>query len=200
VDEQKDLVRQHYGQWAGTYGDAADDGWFAWVRAREARLVYRELDLRPGVSVLDAGCGPGLYAKVIQGRGHEVWAVDFAPEMVERVRGQVTRCEQADVEELALGRKFDRVLCLGVLEWVRDPQKALVRLAQHLAPAGKLVILVPRTGPGGWIYQYQKRKHRLSARLYSPREMRRMGEAAGLRYRRTVTPALHNFIMVFDRP
>ena len=72
------------------------------------------------------------------------------------------------------------------------------RLAEHLAPGGRLVILVPRTGPGGWIYQYQKRKHRLSARLYSPSGMRRMGEAAGLRYRRTVTPAFHNFIMVFE--
>src|SRR5580700_2193814 len=102
MSEQKDLVKLHYGQWAATYGDAADDGWFAWVRAREARLVYEMLDLQEGASVLDAGCGPGLYARVIHGRGHEVWAVDFAPEMVDRVRSGVTRCEQADVEELEL--------------------------------------------------------------------------------------------------
>jgi 2-polyprenyl-3-methyl-5-hydroxy-6-metoxy-1,4-benzoquinol methylase len=202
VEEQKDLVKLHYGQWAATYGDAADDGWFAWVRSREARMVYEQLELPSGASVLDAGCGPGLYARVIHGKGHEVWAVDFAPEMVERVSAHVTVSAQADLEELRLGRTFDRVLCLGVLEWVRSPETALARLAEHLAPGGRLVLLVPRTGPGGWIYQYQKRKHSLSARLYSPRAMRRLGEAAGLRYRRHVTPALHNFIMVFeaDRP
>ena len=198
MDEQKNLVKLHYGQWAATYGDAADDGWFAWVRAREARLVYRMLELRSGASVLDAGCGPGLYARVMHEKGHEVWAVDFAPEMVERVSPHVTRSEQADVEQLQLGRTFDRVLCLGVLEWVRTPETALARLAAHLAPGGRLVLLVPRTGPGGWIYQYQKRKHNLSARLYSPSGMRRLGEAAGLRYRTHVTPALHNFIMVFE--
>jgi SAM-dependent methyltransferase len=200
VNAQKDLVKLHYGQWAATYGNADDDGWFAWVRAREARLVYEQLDILPGDSVLDAGCGPGLYAKVLQGRGHEVWAVDFAPEMVERARGYASHCEQADVEEMVLGRTFDRVLCLGVLEWVRSPKTALECLARHVGSGGRLVILVPRTGPGGWIYQYQKRKHGLSARLYSPGSMKELGEAAGLAYRCHVTPALHNFVMVFDAP
>jgi 2-polyprenyl-3-methyl-5-hydroxy-6-metoxy-1,4-benzoquinol methylase len=198
VDRQKNLIKLHYGRWAATYGDAADDGWFAWIRAREARLVYGELEVQQGSSVLDAGCGPGLYAGEIHARGHTVWAVDFALEMVERARANATYCEQADIEELELGRTFDRVLCLGVLEWVRSPAMAMSRLARHVAPGGRLVVLVPRTGPGGWIYQHQKRKHQLSARLFSPRTMKQLGEDAGLKYRRHVTPALHNFVMRFD--
>jgi 2-polyprenyl-3-methyl-5-hydroxy-6-metoxy-1,4-benzoquinol methylase len=200
MSANKDLVKRHYGDWAGTYGDPNDDGWFSWIRAREARMVYEALDIPPAASVLDAGCGPGIYAKNLQRGGHEVWAVDFAPEMVARTVGHVTWCEQGDVEALALGRTFDRVLCLGVLEWVSSPQAALGRLADHVAPRGRLVVLVPRTGPGGWIYQHQKRKHGLSAHLYSPRSMRALGEKAGLRYSHHVTPALHNFIMVFDGP
>ncbi len=200
MEEQKDRVRAHYGQWAATYGDPTDDGWFAKVRAREVRLVYELLDVRDTSSVLDAGCGSGVYAKALHAGGHEVWAVDFAPEMVERVRGHVSFCGQADVEELALGRRFDRVLCAGVLEWVKSPETAVARIAGHVAPGGRLVVLVPRTGPGGWIYQHQKRKHGLSARLYSPRAMRRMGEAVGLRYLQHVTPWVHNFVMSFDAP
>jgi len=200
VSVHKDLVKLHYGQWAATYGDADDDGWFAWVRAREARLVYEELGLADGASVLDVGCGPGLYARVLQARGHEVWAVDFAEEMVERTRAHVTHAQRGDVESLALTRTFDRILCLGVLEWVHSPETAIGCLGRHLAPGGRLVLLVPRTGPGGWVYQHQKRKHGLSARLYSPRHLRTLGEAAGLSYRRHVTPAPHNFIMVFDAP
>jgi SAM-dependent methyltransferase len=200
LDDQKSRVKQHYGRWAGTYGDSADDGWFAWVRAREARLVYRALDLRAGISVLDVGCGPGIHAKAIQERGHEVWAVDFAPEMVARARTRLHHVEQADVEDLSLGRSFDRVLCLGVLEWVRSPENALRRLAQHLAPGGRLVILVPRTGPGGWMYEHQKQKHQLRPRLYGAREMRRLGEAVGLQYHEQIAPAPHNFIMVFTAP
>src|SRR5262249_27267007 len=51
MEQQKDLVKLHYGRWAATYGDADDDGWFAWIRARETRLVYEELDLHEGASV-----------------------------------------------------------------------------------------------------------------------------------------------------
>jgi len=138
LEDHKDRVKAHYGEWAATYGDPTDDGLFAWVRAREVRLVHEMLDIDSQSSVLDAGCGSGVYAKVLHGDGHEVWAVDFAPEMVERVRGQVTRCEQADVEELALGRKFDRVLCVGVLEWVKSPEGAVARLAglRTVTPGG----------------------------------------------------------------
>jgi 2-polyprenyl-3-methyl-5-hydroxy-6-metoxy-1,4-benzoquinol methylase len=200
LDNQKELVKAHYGEWAPTYGEASDDGLFAWVRAREVRLVYSMLDARPGASVLDAGCGSGVYAKVLHERGHEVWAVDFAPEMVERVRGHVTHCQQGDVEQLALGRTFDVILCLGVMEWVQSADTTLERLAEHLAPGGRLVVLVPRTGPGGWIYVHQKRKHGLEPHLYSLGEMRRSGERAGLRYLRHVTPWVHNFIMVFVAP
>jgi 2-polyprenyl-3-methyl-5-hydroxy-6-metoxy-1,4-benzoquinol methylase len=200
LEDQKDRVRAHYGQWAATYGDPTDDGLFAWVRAREVRLVHEMLDIAGASSVLDAGCGSGVYSKALHTDGHEVWAVDFAPEMVERVRGHVTRCQQADVEELALGRLFDRVLCVGVLEWVKCGEAAIARLADHVAPGGRLVVLVPRTGPGGWIYEHQKRKHGLAPHLYSTGAMRHMGEAAGLRYRRHVTPWVHNFVMSFEAP
>ena len=198
MSEQKERVRHHYGDWAATYGEATDDGLFAWVRAREVRLVYELLGLEAGQSVLDAGCGSGVYTKVIFARGHEVWAVDFAPEMVDRVRGHATRVEQSDIEGMALGRQFDRVLCVGVLEWVTSPAAAIGALAAHVNPGGRLVLLVPRTGPGGWIYEHQKAKHGLAPRLYGVRETRRMGEAAGLRYRAHVTPWVHNFAMSFD--
>ncbi len=142
----------------------------------------------------------GVYSNALQANGHEVWAVDFAPEMVERVRGRVAHSELADVEELALGRRFERVLCIGVLEWVKSPARALGRLAQHLAPGGRLVVLAPRAGPGGWMYLHQKRKQGLEPRLCTPRRIRRLGERAGLRYRRHLTPFVHNFVMAFDAP
>jgi len=196
--DMKERVKEYYGRWAASYGDPADDGWFAWVRAREMRLVYKMLDIKPGQSILDVGCGSGVYAIELQ-KQHEVWAIDFAPEMVERVRGLVARCMRGDVEELALGRTFDRILCLGVLEWVRSPQAALARLAKHLGGEGRLVVLVPRTGLGGWVYRLTKRRDGLSVLLYSPSALRQMAEAVGLRYLEHRTPFPHNFVMAFRR-
>ncbi len=192
-----EAVRRHYGQWAESYGKPEDDGLFSFVRAREVRMVNELLALRGGESILDAGCGPGIYAAALHARGHEVWACDFAPEMVAQVEGKVDRALVADVTTLDLGRTFDRILCLGVLEWV-DARAVLPRLRRHLAEGGRLVALAPRTGPGGWFYARAKRKHGLSARLHSPSEMRVIAAQSGLRCTAVHTPFVHNFVAVFE--
>jgi ribA/ribD-fused uncharacterized protein len=56
----------------------------------DTRMVYDAFDISPA-SVLDAGCGPGLYAKNRHRGDHEVWAVDFAPEMVAQRCREIVR-------------------------------------------------------------------------------------------------------------
>ena len=136
-------VRRYYGRWAATYGSEADDGLFARIRGREKRIVAEMLRLTGGESVLDVGCGSGVHCVPIAERGHEVWAVDVAAEMTARVASHVAHASTGDVCTLELGRVFDRILCLGVLEFVSDPALAFARLRRHLAPQGSLVVLVP---------------------------------------------------------
>ncbi len=197
--DQRALVKRHYGTWAATYG-APGEGWFARVRAREIRMVRSLLALRGGESILDAGCGSGLHALPLAEMGHEVWAFDLAPEMVARVRGGVTRCFVADAEELALHRRFDRVLCLGVLEFVRDPEEVLAGLLRHLHPGGRLVVLVPQTGPGGWLYRRAKREAGLDARLFHRDLLEAMGTRLGARLVAARTPFFHNLAVAYETP
>jgi SAM-dependent methyltransferase len=197
LNDQIDLVRRHYGAWAPTYGDPSDDGWFARVRSREGRLVDQLLALRGGESILDAGCGPASYAGALKQRGHEVWAVDICPEMIARAAGKVDRAQVADVRAIDFGRSFDRVLCLGVMEYVSDPIATLRRLRAHLSPGGRCIVLVPRRGIGGWLYRREKRKHGLRVHLYSAGCLRQMAGAAGLVYLSHRFPFFHNLVMAF---
>jgi 2-polyprenyl-3-methyl-5-hydroxy-6-metoxy-1,4-benzoquinol methylase len=194
---QLERVRAHYGAWASTYGDSADDGWFAHVRAREHRIVSKMMALRGGESILDAGCGPGLYAGALKEGGHEVVALDISPEMIERVKGKVDQALVGDVQTLRLGRTFDRVVCLGVMEYVTDAAATFRRLSEHVAPGGLLVTLVPRSGPGGWIYRELKRRAGLATQLYTPARFRGLGESVGLSFIGLRTPFIHNFVMAF---
>ena len=198
--KQADRLRDYYGAWAERYGDPKDDGLFARVRNREMRIVHELLALVGTESILDAGCGSGVYARPLATRGHEVWAVDLCPEMVKRVAGHVHHAMVADLSSLALERLFDRILCLGVFEFVIDPASVFRRLRDHLSPGGRLIVLVPRTTIGGRIYQLLKARHGLAARLYAPAELRRLGEAAGLVYRSRCSPFFHNTVMVFECP
>jgi 2-polyprenyl-3-methyl-5-hydroxy-6-metoxy-1,4-benzoquinol methylase len=190
-------VRRHYGLWAQTYGTPKDDGWFSHVRAREGRIVQELLALHGRMSVLDAGCGPGLYSAALKRQGHDVWAVDLCPEMIDRVKGMTDQALVADIQIMRLGRTFDRILCLGVMEFVCDPVATLINLRNHLSADGLLVVLVPRCGFGGWIYQRQKRNHGLEARLYSSRELRLIARNARLSYVAHRNPFFHNLAMAF---
>ena len=192
-------LRLHYGPWARTYGQPTDDGFFmSLVRARENRIIEALLQLRGGESILDAGCGTGAMARVLKAAGHEVWAVDCTPEMVAMVDGHVDRALVADLNELRLERTFDLILCIGALEFSPDARTVLARLRSHLATGGRLILLVPRTGPGGWAHRFIKSRAGLHSRLFSPHSLRRLGQETGFRFKLHRTPFIHNFIAVLE--
>jgi 2-polyprenyl-3-methyl-5-hydroxy-6-metoxy-1,4-benzoquinol methylase len=195
---QIDRIRAHYGPWARTYGKPDDDGWFSFVRQREIRLIWSMLKLRPGESVLDAGCGTGELARQIKERGHEVWAVDCTPEMVAQVEGKVDRALVVDLNEMDLGRRFDAILCIGALEFAPQPERVLARLRAHLEDHGRLIVLAPRNGPGGWIYGALKRRHQLDTTLFSPRSLARAAASCGLRVVEHRMPFIHNIIATLE--
>jgi 2-polyprenyl-3-methyl-5-hydroxy-6-metoxy-1,4-benzoquinol methylase len=197
TEENREKVRRHYGDWAGTYATEDDDGLFSIARNRENKAIREMLSLRGGESVLDAGCGTGVVAADLKKRGHLVWAVDFAPEMVESVQGKVDHAEVADVTTLNLGRKFDRILLIGVLEWV-DAALVLERLKQHLEPGGRVVLLAPSRTLTGFIYKFVKGRRGLQAKLYSPSEMVAIAAGAGLKVVEKRTPVFHNFVMALE--
>lgn len=77
---------RHYEKFADEFLDHAEDGFF---NAHYDRPACLELlgDVR-GKRVLDAACGPGLYAAELLQRGGEVAGFDASPRMIEICREQ----------------------------------------------------------------------------------------------------------------
>ena len=79
-----------------------------------------------GLRVLDAGCGPGVYAEILVGMGAEVVAVDASPKMVSLARARLgARAEliQASLEEpleFLADERFDVVISPLVMDYVFD--------------------------------------------------------------------------------
>ena len=112
--------------------------------------------LRPGMTLLDCGCGPGtitlgLAEAVSPG---EVVGIDLEPGMVELANGfarerDVTnvRFEVADIGELPFqDDSFDAVFTCAVLEHLAEPGDALQEICRVLRPGG--VIGVHKTDWG----------------------------------------------------
>jgi SAM-dependent methyltransferase len=108
-----------------------------------------------GKRVLDAACGPGLYAEELLRRGAHVTGFDQSPRMIELCR---ERCPAGDFRVHDLGDPIawlpdgsaDLVLCALAIEYVDDRVAALRELRRVLRPDGALVL--SRQHPtGDWL-------------------------------------------------
>jgi SAM-dependent methyltransferase len=98
-----------------------------------------------GLRVLDAGCGPGVYAEWLVAHGARVVAVDASPRMLELARrrvGDAVEFHLASLEEpLAFldDASFDLVLSPLVLDYVEDWSAAFAEFHRVLRPGGRFV-------------------------------------------------------------
>ncbi|MDP3194877.1 trans-aconitate 2-methyltransferase [Tabrizicola sp.] len=97
-------------------------------------------------SVLDLGCGTGIFAAALAARGAEVVGVDPAAAMLEVARAchaPVTWIE-ARAQGLDLGRQFDAVVMTGhafqTLLTPEDRATCLATIARHLVPGGRFFL------------------------------------------------------------
>src|SRR5882762_2410374 len=123
------------------------------ARGETIRAVVAELKDALGLSTaLDAGCGVGFFAQILQECGLSVLAFDGRMENILEARKRFPEIpfEQGDVESpgiLALGA-FDLTLCFGLLYHLENPMLAI----RHLrALTGKGLLLESMCIPGSGV-------------------------------------------------
>lgn len=115
-----------------------------------------ELKLKPGFTVLDAGCGSGRHLRALAKMpGLKIFGIDRSQsdivdarkalkEMPDALSGEYSvTC--ADITALPFENEyFDCVICSEVLEHIPEHEAALNELVRVLKPNGDIVISVPR--------------------------------------------------------
>jgi SAM-dependent methyltransferase len=106
--------------------------------------ALRARGLRPGATVLDAGCGGGRHAAELVGAGFAVTGLDRSPELLAVARERVpdARFEEGELRDWSPGAPFDAVLCRGVLNDLisdEDREAAAGGLRRALGPGGLLL-------------------------------------------------------------
>jgi len=95
--------------------------------------------------MLDVGCGRGMVAAHFADLGWDVAAIDISPMAIEWTRKQHPRIKAGvlDIETEPIQGTHDAILCLEVLQQVRDPVAALTRLKGGLTPSGVAIVSLP---------------------------------------------------------
>ena len=159
---------------------------------------YDRLDLRPGMTVLDLGCGEGRHAFEAYRRGARVVAVDRGVSEVgttKRWLGAIAEAGEAPAgarHEVVRGdllalpfpdASVDRVIASEVLEHIPDDVAAMAEIARVLRPGGTVAVTVPRYGPERVCWALSDEYHSNEGghiRIYRGDELRARLSAAGL--------------------
>ena len=119
-----------------------------WVRTLKnmvpARLAWfdRHIDWT-GKRVLDLGCAGGFMAEAIHDRGAHVTGIDPAEDAIAAARAHAETTNRTILYDTGMGEDlpyedadFDAVVCVDVLEHVRDLDRVLSEVARVLSPSG----------------------------------------------------------------
>lgn len=120
-----------------------------------------------GKTVLDVGCGPGVYSIALAKKGAaKVTGVDFSANMIGIAKsratasGQSDRCEfiVADITACNFKKKFNYTVVMGVMDYIPRPVEFIKHLIRHTEdklflsfPEDKGVLSAQRK------YRYKKR-------------------------------------------
>jgi len=120
-------------------------------RQEDCKTLLDKLDVKPGQTVCDLGCGNGFYtlklAELVGPRGR-VYAVDIQPEML-RLLGQRAKAAGAKNIVPVLGtvadprlpaEQLDLVLLVDVYHEFSHPESMLRAIRQSLKPEGRIAL------------------------------------------------------------
>ena len=114
---------------------------FAITRKRLLQL----LALRGDQNVLEVGCGPGTWTREIAPLVHSLHAVDISAEMILRAEhfasAPTTTFQVQDFATFQTEQKFDRVVSVRAVEYMRDGLEAVEKLGTFVRPGGRLVVI-----------------------------------------------------------
>lgn len=187
-------VQRFFGSRTETYNSFISA--FRYPQGIRSLLQSSEL-LRPGLRVMDAGCGTGVvtfaFIEAMASRGLKydtIHAFDLTPAMLSRFQASLdtrginaVQLRQADV--LALDQLpqswigYDLVLSASMLEYLPKEELplALAGLRKRLSPNGKILILITKKSPEAKILiEWWWRSER-----YSRQELLRAFAAGGFR-------------------
>lgn len=97
-------------------------------------------------NILEVGCGIGNFTSILSEYG-KVFAIDIDKSLIEKIkRNDKIEVGFGDIEKNVYffkDQRFDTIVCINVLEHIKEDVNALENMYNLLQKGGKLILLVP---------------------------------------------------------
>jgi 2-polyprenyl-3-methyl-5-hydroxy-6-metoxy-1,4-benzoquinol methylase len=115
--------------------------------ARRAHLIATAAGLRPGMTVLELGCGTGVFTERFAKTGVRLVAIDVSDELIAAARRRTGASAHVDFlcqefETMHAGQRFDAILGSSVLHHLEE-HRALAQMRLLLNPGGVMSFAEP---------------------------------------------------------
>jgi SAM-dependent methyltransferase len=147
-----------YKGWRAIYLISADEQFFEYNDMLDKQAVSSFVRVKPGMEILDVGCGVGRWCMEFARKGAHVTGIDISEEMI-RIAQQNMEYEDLACNLMVSGldainlpdNSFDLVNCISVLMHITDPekfQKSCREMVRVTRPGGQILLKewVPRKG------------------------------------------------------
>ncbi len=124
-----------------------------------AQGALKELDLSEVKTVMDFGCGTGLFSLALleskPDQQFELTGIDTSEGMLavmqnKQLANVKTHTLNINLEESDLDQKFDLIVSSMAFHHLNDPEKVLIKLSKMLNPGGKIAIVDLETEDGSF--------------------------------------------------
>ena len=115
---------------------------------QEIDHLVAELELKPGMRILDVGCGPGRHAYELARRGFVVHGIDISQTFIDvavKNAPEGATFERMDARQLSFNHEFDAVICLcqgafGLMTANGHDVDVLRGIAEAVKPSGRVAL------------------------------------------------------------
>jgi SAM-dependent methyltransferase len=160
-------------------GELEDRHWWFAARRRILGGILEDICAgRPGLDILEAGCGTGGNLAMLGGFGHlSAFEPDAEARLAAARKSHIPIDDARLPEGLPYGRgRFDLICAFDVIEHVEKDRESLAALGGTLKPGGRLVMTVPALP---WLWSRHDEHHH-HFRRYTRKSLGAALRAAGL--------------------
>lgn len=127
------------------------------VQVSHAQQLLINLNLKGDENILDLGCGDGKITALLSGKVPQGKVVGLDPsssmlqtaqEIIRSNNCYNVSLANASAENFLLEEKFDHVIAIHVMHWVKEQKKALLNIYNHLKANGQVHFIIAPSKEG----------------------------------------------------